>query len=343
MSNAHHEDRRRIGTRLSVLQYLVVVIFSVMAVTFWVLQVVQNAKFEELAENNHQRTLALRAPRGIIFDRNGQVLVENRNSYSISIVREHTKDLNRTVRLLAGVLGLDESAVRQIVDRHRREPTYRPITIVADATLAQVAAVTARRLDSSSRRPGRAGADAPLSGNNRRPPVRLCRRSKRYAGGRRRSVEERRHRGASGCREDLQRDADGHRRRQAGGRQQCWPRDSHARRRRAGRGQTVTADARSRSAACARRRFPHFRLQRRRRHARPADGRGPRVHQRAGVRPELIRRRHRSRDVGVAQHRPVSSAAGSRRFRVAIRRVRRSKWPSPPPRWRKESSLQTSR
>jgi penicillin-binding protein 2 len=33
------------------------------------------------------------------------------------------------------------------VDRHRREPTYRPITIVQDATLAQVSAVTARRLD----------------------------------------------------------------------------------------------------------------------------------------------------------------------------------------------------
>ncbi len=147
MSNAHHEDRRRIGMRLSVLQYIVVVIFSVMAVTFWVLQVVQNAKFEELAENNHQRTLALRAPRGIIFDRNGQVLVENRNSYSISIVREHTKDINRTIRLLAAVLGVDESSVRLIVDRHRREPTYRPITIVGDASLAQVAAVTARKLD----------------------------------------------------------------------------------------------------------------------------------------------------------------------------------------------------
>src|SRR5204863_7893834 len=65
----------------------------------------------------------------------------------ISIVREHTKDLKRTIRLLAAVLGLDESAVRSIVDRHRREPTYRPITVVQDATLAQVAAVKARRLD----------------------------------------------------------------------------------------------------------------------------------------------------------------------------------------------------
>jgi penicillin-binding protein 2 len=141
------EDRRKIGTRLTVLQYVITVVFSVLAVGFWALQVVQHAKYEEMAENNHQRTLPLRAPRGIVFDRDDKILVENRHSYSISIVREHTKDLNRTIRLLAGVLGMDEAAVRTIVDRHRREPTYRPITIVLDASLAQVAAVTARRLD----------------------------------------------------------------------------------------------------------------------------------------------------------------------------------------------------
>src|SRR2546428_3225701 len=141
------EDRRRITIRLTILQYLITVVFSVLAVSFWVLQVVQHAKFEEMAENNHQRTLALRAPRGLVLDRDGKVLVENRQSYSISIVREHTKDLNRTIRLLAAVLGIDEAGVRTIVDRHRREPTYRPITIVQDATLAQVSAVRARRLD----------------------------------------------------------------------------------------------------------------------------------------------------------------------------------------------------
>ena len=141
------EDRRRVSTQLSVLQYLLVFMFSALAVGFWLLQVVQHAKYAELAENNNQRTLALRAPRGVVFDRGGQVLVENRHSYSISIVREHTKDLGRTVRLLAQVLGLDEGGVRTIVERHRREPTYRPIVIVQDASLAQVAAVTARRLD----------------------------------------------------------------------------------------------------------------------------------------------------------------------------------------------------
>jgi penicillin-binding protein 2 len=142
-----YEERRRLTVRLSVLQYLITVIFSILAVGFWVLQVVQHVKFDEMAENNHQRTLALRAPRGIVFDRNGQVLVENRHSYSISIVREHTKNLNRTIQLLAATVGLRESGVREIVDRHRREPVYRPIVIVQNASLAQVAAVKARSLD----------------------------------------------------------------------------------------------------------------------------------------------------------------------------------------------------
>jgi penicillin-binding protein 2 len=141
------EDRRTVAIRLSVLQVLIGLLFSVLAVSFWVLQVAQHETYAELAENNNQRTLALRAPRGVVFDRNGTVLVENRNSYSISIDREHTKDLNQTIQLLAPLLGFEERAVRDIVDRHRREPTYRPITIVQDATLQQVAAVTSRRLE----------------------------------------------------------------------------------------------------------------------------------------------------------------------------------------------------
>ena len=133
--------------RLIALRVSVVVAFAALAIGFWFLQVVENKQFEEMAQNNHQRTLALRAPRGVLFDRNGRVLVENRHSFTISIVREHTKDLDRTVRLLASVAGVDAKAVKQIVDRHRSEPSYRPVVIIDDASLAQVAAITARRLD----------------------------------------------------------------------------------------------------------------------------------------------------------------------------------------------------
>lgn len=141
------EDRRRLSSRLTVVRVAIGVAFGVLVGCFWFLQVVQHAQFKEMAENNHQRTLTLRAPRGIIYDRTGKLLVENRNSFNISIDRERTKDLDHTIHVLSQVTGLDEKTVREIVDKHRREPAYRPIVVLQDATLAQVASVTARRLD----------------------------------------------------------------------------------------------------------------------------------------------------------------------------------------------------
>ena len=83
----------------------------------------------------------------MLFDRHGKVLVENRSSFTISILREHTKNMDHTIHLLSSIAGLNERDVRDAVQRYKREPAYRPILVVEDATLAQVAAVTARRLD----------------------------------------------------------------------------------------------------------------------------------------------------------------------------------------------------
>jgi penicillin-binding protein 2 len=141
------EDRRRLVLRLAIVQYGVTVIFAALVLAFWYFQVVQHEKFREMAENNHQRTLGLRAPRGVLFDRGEKVLVENRDSFVISLVREHSLNLDRTVRLLAQVTGVNVATIREIIRRHRAEPLYRPIPIVEDASLAQVAAVSAHRLD----------------------------------------------------------------------------------------------------------------------------------------------------------------------------------------------------
>jgi penicillin-binding protein 2 len=141
------EERLRLALRLRWLQVTVVVAFVLLTGVFWYFQVVQHGRFREMAENNHLRTMPMRAPRGVIVDRHGEVLVDNRRALMIAIVREQSRDLDATIARLAAVLHLDEGEVRALVQRHRREPTYRPIVIVPDATLAQVAAVSARRLD----------------------------------------------------------------------------------------------------------------------------------------------------------------------------------------------------
>jgi len=140
------EDRRRISARVGVLQGGVIVGFAALAICFWVLQVVQTEKFVEMANSNYQRTLPLRAPRGVLYDRDGKVLVENRDSFTISIDRESAKHLKQTAGLVSDLLGLDREQVMQIVDRHvRNEPVYRPIVIVQDATLEQVLRVRSRQ------------------------------------------------------------------------------------------------------------------------------------------------------------------------------------------------------
>lgn len=139
-------DRRRPDEgRLIGLRVFFSIAFVLMALAFWRLQVVQHDHYEEMAANNHLKTIPLRAPRGVLFDRDGRVLVENQQSFTIAIVREQMKNLDETVARLAAVTGTDETHIREAVKRRLREPPFRPLPVIEHATFAQVAAVTARR------------------------------------------------------------------------------------------------------------------------------------------------------------------------------------------------------
>jgi penicillin-binding protein 2 len=147
MNPGTFDNRRSVGLRLGALQYLIATIFLILAVAFWVLQVAEHQRFREMAENNHIRTLPLRAPRGVLFDRSGKVLVENRYSEKISLVREQISDLDETIRTLARVAGLNERDIQEAVNRRKREPSYRPIEIVDDAGIELIARIKARQLE----------------------------------------------------------------------------------------------------------------------------------------------------------------------------------------------------
>src|SRR6266545_8355349 len=139
------DDRRSLTLRLSFLQYLVAVAFAALAIGFWIFQIAQHEKFREMAEENHLRRLPLPAPRGVLLDRDGKVLVENQNTFNIELVREQTRNLDQTLRVLAFATNTDEAQLREIVSRRRREPSYRPIVLIENATTPQVIAAWARR------------------------------------------------------------------------------------------------------------------------------------------------------------------------------------------------------
>jgi penicillin-binding protein 2 len=156
-TNLMPDDRRHLALRLSVLQYVVAVAFAALAVGFWIFQVAQHQKFAEMAENNHLRKLPLPAPRGVLLDRSGRVLVENRNIFNIALVREQTKNVDATLKTLAAATGVDEAQLRETVSRRRREPTYRPIVLIENATPEQYIAVRARQWEL----PGIVGQEVP--------------------------------------------------------------------------------------------------------------------------------------------------------------------------------------
>ena len=142
-----HDDRRSLTLRLSVLQYVVAIAFASLAVSFWVFQIAKHQQFREMADNNFRRDLPLPAPRGVLFDRSGKILVANQNTFNIVLAREQTKDIDQTLQILAEATGVDAAQLKDIVNRKRREPSYRPIVLIENATHPQVVAMRARSIE----------------------------------------------------------------------------------------------------------------------------------------------------------------------------------------------------
>ena len=140
-------DRQSTESRLIGLRAISLVLFVFLAVAFWVLQVLQYAEHRERAERNHTRTLPLLAPRGVLFDRHGEVLVQSRRSFRIAIVREQAPDVLASIRRLAAITHADEAHMLAILQRRKSDPIFRPIAVIEHATDAQVAAVVAQQLE----------------------------------------------------------------------------------------------------------------------------------------------------------------------------------------------------
>src|SRR6516225_9937460 len=92
------DNRRGLTLRLTALQYVVAAAFAALGVGFWVFQIAQHDKFLEMAENNRLRKVPLPAPRGVIMDREGRVLVDNQSTFSIVLDREQTKNIPEVLR-----------------------------------------------------------------------------------------------------------------------------------------------------------------------------------------------------------------------------------------------------
>lgn len=139
-----YEDVRALQARVGALQYAAVLCLALLLSYFWYLQVLRGRYYRELAENNRIRTIPVAAPRGPLLDRHGRILVENRPSFNVVLQPEHLQDADATVMRLAAALGVGEAQIRE---RLARRVPLRPVVVKADASLGDVAAIEARRLE----------------------------------------------------------------------------------------------------------------------------------------------------------------------------------------------------
>lgn len=72
--------------RIVLFQILILGAFAVLGVQLWRLQILQTQGYQSQADANRFRLVAIDAPRGVIYDRQGRLLVRNVPTYSVAIV-----------------------------------------------------------------------------------------------------------------------------------------------------------------------------------------------------------------------------------------------------------------
>ena len=85
--------KRRKTSRFDVLFYIVAGIFIVLALRLFMLQILAGGYYQAKAEGNRLRMVPMTAARGVMYDRNGQILVGSRPAYTISIMPTDRKSV----------------------------------------------------------------------------------------------------------------------------------------------------------------------------------------------------------------------------------------------------------
>ncbi len=135
--------RQELIGRVRALSVAAASVLGLIAGGFWYVQVVRGGHYAELAENNRLRQLTVRAPRGLVYDRHGSTLIENVPSYTLLLDRSRSADLEATLKFAAAVLERPVERLAEEVARAGALPSFEPVPVARNLTLAQVARLAA--------------------------------------------------------------------------------------------------------------------------------------------------------------------------------------------------------
>jgi penicillin-binding protein 2 len=130
-------------------------LIGILVVALFRLQVVEYSRYRRLAENNYVVQASIKAPRGEILDRNGFVIAGSRQSFSICGVPRSLLAHDEEIRILAGILKVDEDFIRSRLEHTAL--SYRPTAIIRDADFATMSLIEELYVDLPDRRLHREG------------------------------------------------------------------------------------------------------------------------------------------------------------------------------------------
>jgi len=140
-------DQRIPQGRLVLFSYVSAALVVLLLVGFWKLQVVQSEHYSDLADKNGIRPIAIIAPRGPMLDREGRVLVDSYPSFSIMLLRDNPKLLEKSLPQIEEGLGIAKEDLEQQLEAAKFEPKFLPVVVKPAASEADIAFVESHRAD----------------------------------------------------------------------------------------------------------------------------------------------------------------------------------------------------
>jgi len=126
------EEVQLFRRRLMLVGAVLVVLFLVLVLRLWYLQVPQGDYYAGVSRGNRIRVMPQEAPRGQLFDRNGELLAYNRPAFNIQLIREDTPDLDATLNHLARIVDVPPEGLFRLARRNGSTLPFRPIPLLYD-------------------------------------------------------------------------------------------------------------------------------------------------------------------------------------------------------------------
>jgi len=133
--------------RLIVVMYCVIVVFVVLICRLFYLQVIEGEELRRLSENNCIRLQGIDPPRGLIYDRNGILLVDNRPSFDLSIILKDAKPINNTIEKLSEYIKTTPDDLMSKIKECKGISIYKPFLLKRDIGRDALAVINAHKYE----------------------------------------------------------------------------------------------------------------------------------------------------------------------------------------------------